>query len=33
MQFYLHILEYVMQGTVSQICYLGPSFYFMKFRK
>ena len=33
MKFYLLILEYVMEGTVSQIFYLGPSFYFMKCRK
>ena len=33
MKFHLHILGYVMKGTVSQIIYLGPSFYFMKCRK
>ena len=33
MQFYLPIFEYVMQGTLFPIFYLGPSFYFIKFRK
>ena len=29
----MHILEYVIEGTVSQIFDLGPCFYFMKCRK
>ena len=33
MKFYLPIFEYVMGRTMSQILYLGPSFYFMKCRK
>ena len=28
MKFHLPSLEYVMEGTMSQIFYLGPSFYF-----
>ena len=28
-----HVIEVHLEGTVSQIFYLGPSFYFMKSRK
>ena len=30
---YLLSIETIMEGTVSQIFYLGPSFYFMQCRK
>ena len=30
---YLLIIATIMEGTVSQISYLGPSFYFMQCRK
>ena len=33
LKLYLLILEYVLEGTVSQILYLGPSFYSIKYRK
>ena len=33
MRFYLPILEYRMEGTMSQILYLGPRFYFMKCKR
>ena len=33
MKSYMPVLEYVIEGTVSQIFDLGPSFYFMKYRK
>ena len=33
MKLYMLILDYIMEGTVSQIFDLGPSFYFMKCRK
>ena len=28
-----HVVHIHLEGTVSQICYLGHSFYFMKSRK
>ena len=28
-----HVVKVHLEGTVSQIFYLGPSFYFMKSRK
>ena len=33
LKLYMPVLEYVMEGTMSQIVDLGPSFYFMKCRK
>ena len=33
LKFGTHAVEAHLEGTVSQICYLGPSFYFMKSRK
>ena len=30
LRFSLHVLNISREGTVSQICYLGPSSYFMK---
>ena len=33
MKFEIHVHEGHSEGSVSQILYLGPSFYFMKSRK
>ena len=33
MKFEMHIHEYYSEGSLSQISYLGPSFYFMQSRK
>ena len=33
LKFCLCVLHYGIEGTVSQIFYLGPTFHFMKFRK
>ena len=32
-KFSVSILTIIREGTVSQICYIGPSFYFMHCRK
>ena len=33
MRFHIHVINIHLEGTVSQILYIGPSFYFMKSRK
>ena len=32
-KFHRHIENILLEGTMSQICYIGPSFYFMNSRK
>ena len=33
MKFHIHVENINLEGTVSQIFYIGPSFYFMRSRK